>query len=140
VLEKLLSNALKFTPAGGRIDVTARRADEQFVTISVDDTGIGIAPGDQALIFDRFRQGGNVLTDRPQGTGLGLPICKEIVGNFGGKIWVESARGKGSSFRFTVPIATITESYARVSANAAEIEQILTGIDDDSVEPIRSDS
>jgi PAS domain S-box-containing protein len=113
VLDKLIDNAIKFTEHGGSIDLCAKHDSERFVTISVNDTGIGIAASDHEAVFDRFRQIGDVLTDRPQGTGLGLPICKEIVKNFGGKIWVESTPGQGSSFRFTVPIATMASNRSR---------------------------
>ncbi len=105
VLTNLVGNALKFTEAGGRIDIRAARHGDGKVIVQVADTGIGIAPEDQEKIFERFKQIGNVLTDRPQGTGLGLPICKEIVQYHGGKIWVESELGKGSTFSFTIPAA-----------------------------------
>jgi DNA-binding response OmpR family regulator len=103
VLNHLLSNAMKFTPHGGHITIEVERHDAEFVRVSVCDDGIGIAAEHQGIIFDRFKQIGNVLTDRPQGTGLGLPICKEIVEYIGGKLWVESELGKGSRFSFTVP-------------------------------------
>jgi signal transduction histidine kinase len=73
--------------------------------VSVRDTGIGIAEADRALIFDRFRQVGNILTDKPKGTGLGLPICKQIIESHGGEIGVESVLGEGSTFYFSLPIS-----------------------------------
>ena len=65
---------------------------------------MGIAPADQPKVFERFKQVGDTLTDKPKGTGLGLPICREIVEHHGGRIWVESALGKGSTFSFTLPL------------------------------------
>jgi signal transduction histidine kinase len=71
--------------------------------ISVIDKGIGIAEADQESIFEKFGQVRNGLKDKPKGTGLGLAICKEIVEHHGGRIWVESERGKGSNFTFALP-------------------------------------
>ena len=68
------------------------------------DTGLGIAPADQPKVFERFKQVGDTLTDKPKGTGLGLPICKEIVEHHGGQIWVDSELGKGSTFAFSLPV------------------------------------
>ncbi len=102
VVINLISNAVKFTDAG-TITCRARRAGQELV-VSVADTGMGIAPVDQPKVFERFKQVGDTLTDKPKGTGLGLPICKEIVEHHGGRIWVESEPGKGSTFSFTLPI------------------------------------
>ncbi|WP_225879025.1 sensor histidine kinase [Zeimonas arvi] len=102
VLVNLISNAVKFT-SQGEIRCAARRRDDGFVEFSVADTGLGIAPEDREAIFEKFRQVGDTLTDKPTGTGLGLPICREIVKDFGGEIWVESEVGKGSTFRFVLP-------------------------------------
>ncbi len=74
-----------------------------ILVVSVTDSGIGIAPADQPKVFEKFKQVGDTLTDKPKGTGLGLPICKEIVEYHGGRIWVESEPGKGSTFSFTLP-------------------------------------
>ena len=87
--------------------------------VSVIDSGIGIAPADQPKVFEKFKQVGDTLTDKPKGTGLGLPICKEIVEYHGGHIWVESKPGQGSTFSFTLPIAEATaaaEMDCRASA------------------------
>ncbi|MGE4297716.1 MAG: ATP-binding protein [Desulfovibrionaceae bacterium] len=101
VLVNLLSNAVKFTPDGG---VTIQAGVVGLgVEISVADTGIGMAPKDQEHIFDRFRQVGDTLTEKPKGTGLGLAICKQIVEIHGGRIWVESNPGTGSVFYFYLP-------------------------------------
>lgn len=103
VVINLISNAVKFTEAGS-ITCAARRDGGELI-ISVTDSGIGIAPQDQPKVFEKFKQVGDTLTDKPKGTGLGLPICKEIVEYHGGRIWVESEPGKGSTFSFTLPIA-----------------------------------
>jgi signal transduction histidine kinase len=103
ILLNLLSNAVKFTPEGGRIGINARQADGA-VEISVSDTGIGIAPEDQATIFEEFRQVGSDYAHKKEGTGLGLTLAKKFVELHGGKIWVESEVGKGSTFIFTLPM------------------------------------
>ncbi|MBM2806461.1 MAG: His Kinase (phosphoacceptor) domain protein, partial [Deltaproteobacteria bacterium] len=102
ILLNLLSNAVKFTPEGGRIGIEARQADGS-VEISVTDTGIGIAAEDQPKIFDEFRQVGGDYAHKSEGTGLGLTLAKKFVELHGGKIWVESEVGKGSTFTFTLP-------------------------------------
>jgi signal transduction histidine kinase len=102
VLLNLLSNALKFTPEGGRVNVQAVPRDA-FVEVSVSDTGVGIAPGDQEAIFEEFRQVGTAAR-KVEGTGLGLALSRKFVELHGGKIWVESQLGTGSTFTFTLPI------------------------------------
>jgi signal transduction histidine kinase len=102
ILLNLLSNAVKFTPDNGRIDVTARR-EENDIAVAVHDTGIGIAAGDQAAVFEEFRQVGRDYTSKHEGTGLGLALTKKFVELHGGRIWVESEPGKGSTFTFTIP-------------------------------------
>jgi signal transduction histidine kinase len=104
VVINLISNAVKFTEKGS-VTCRAEQKDGEIV-ISVSDTGVGIAPEDQADVFDKFKQVGDTLTDKPKGTGLGLTICKEIVEHHGGRIWVESEVGKGSTFSFALPVAT----------------------------------
>jgi len=103
VLLNLLSNAVKFTPEGGQIRVKASSGDSSAI-ISVADTGIGIAPGDQETIFEEFRQVGSDYTRKREGTGLGLSLTKKFVEMHGGKLWVESELGKGATFTFTLPI------------------------------------
>jgi PAS domain S-box-containing protein len=102
VVINLISNAVKFTERGS-VTCRARRADDHLL-ISVTDTGVGIAPHDHARVFEQFVQVGDTLTEKPKGTGLGLPICKHIVEHHGGRIWVESELGKGSTFSFTLPL------------------------------------
>jgi signal transduction histidine kinase len=103
ILLNLLSNAVKFTPEGGRIGINAVQSNGA-VEISVADTGIGIAPEDQPRIFEEFRQVGGEYAHKKEGTGLGLTLAKKFVELHGGKIWVESEAGKGSTFIFTLPI------------------------------------
>lgn len=102
VVINLISNAVKFTEAGS-ITCSARQEGAE-VLVGVKDSGIGIALDDQPKVFEKFKQVGDTLTDKPKGTGLGLPICKEIVEYHGGRIWVESEPGRGSTFSFTLPI------------------------------------
>jgi len=102
ILLNLLSNAVKFTSEGGRIEIKAIPVDGS-VEISVSDTGIGITSEDQATIFEEFRQVGTADAQKHEGTGLGLTLAKKFVELHGGKIWVESEVGKGSTFTFTLP-------------------------------------
>jgi signal transduction histidine kinase len=102
VLLNVLSNALKFTPEGGRIDVGARLRDE-MAEVSVSDTGIGIAPADQEAVFEEFRQVG-AAEKKAEGTGLGLALSRKFIELHGGKIWVQSELGRGSTFTFTLPV------------------------------------
>ena len=102
ILLNLLSNAVKFTPEGGHIGIEARQTNGA-VQISVSDTGIGISPEDQAKIFEEFRQVGTDYAHKTEGTGLSLTLAKKFVELHGGKIWVESVVGKGSTFSFTLP-------------------------------------
>lgn len=104
VILNLLSNAAKFTEQGS-ITVTTEVRDEDIV-VAVIDTGIGIPPHIQSIIFDRFRQGDPAAARKYGGTGLGLNISRQLVTMQGGRIWVESKMGEGSTFRFTVPRAT----------------------------------
>jgi signal transduction histidine kinase len=102
VLLNLLSNALKFTPEGGRVDVRVEARDG-MVEISVTDTGVGIAAEDQAAVFEEFRQVG-ASAKRVEGTGLGLALSRKFVELHRGRIWVTSQLGRGSTFTFTIPI------------------------------------
>jgi signal transduction histidine kinase len=102
VLVNLLSNAIKFTPEGGRIEVGAKPVDG-FIEVSVSDTGVGIAAEDQEAVFEEFRQVGTA-DKKVEGTGLGLALSRKFVELHGGKIWVKSQVGAGSTFMFTVPV------------------------------------
>ena len=98
----VLSNAIKFTPEGGRIEVRAVPVDGS-VEVSVSDTGVGIAPEDQEAVFEEFRQVGTSAA-KQEGTGLGLALCRKFVELHGGRIWVTSQVGVGSTFTFTIPV------------------------------------
>jgi signal transduction histidine kinase len=102
VLLNLLGNAIKFTEDGGVI-VAATVSNETFL-ISVSDTGPGLSEGDKKSIFEEFHQADGSSTREKGGTGLGLSISKKIVEMHGGRIWVDSILGKGSTFRFTLPV------------------------------------
>jgi signal transduction histidine kinase len=102
VLLNLLGNAIKFTD-NGEIIIKARAQDGSF-TIAVSDSGPGIDTADQDRIFEEFQQADNSSTKRKAGTGLGLSIAKRLIEMHGGRIWLESMRGKGSTFFFSLPI------------------------------------
>jgi PAS domain S-box-containing protein len=122
VVINLLSNAVKFTRSGS-VTCRARLMTDEIV-ISVIDTGIGIAPEDRSKVFERFKQVGDILTEKPQGTGLGLPICKQIVEHHRGRIWVESELGKGSNFSFSIPLDRHLKPLTEYTNLAALIEQL----------------
>jgi Na+/proline symporter/signal transduction histidine kinase len=106
VMLNLLSNAVKFCPAQtGRVEV---RLEEEAGCVRVDvrDNGVGISREHQAVIFEKFRQVGDTLTQKPAGTGLGLAICRQIVSRLGGRLWLESEPGRGSVFSFSLPLAS----------------------------------
>ncbi|WP_374480396.1 ATP-binding protein [Zoogloea sp.] len=102
VLINLLSNAVKFTETG-EVELRARRGDGQQLLFSVRDTGIGISPAAQEQIFDAFSQEDTSITRKFGGTGLGLSICSRLIELMGGRIWVDSTPGQGSTFHFTLP-------------------------------------
>jgi two-component system phosphate regulon sensor histidine kinase PhoR len=110
VVGNLVDNGLKYTPEGGRVCVTAVPG-EQGVTFTVADTGPGITPADQARIFERFYRVDKARSRETEGTGLGLAIVKHIVEVHGGRVWVESEPGRGSTFGFTIPLQT-QEAFA----------------------------
>ena len=129
VVINLISNAVKFTDAGTITCRAARRAGSDEIVVSVVDTGMGIAAADQPKVFERFKQVGDTLTDKPKGTGLGLPICREIVEHHGGRVWVESELGKGSTFAFSLPIAAASH-VAGAPATPVELAALLRQLRD----------
>lgn len=102
VVINLISNAVKFTDQGS-VTLSATVGEGELI-VSVRDSGCGIKKEDQPLVFEKFKQVGDTLTDKPKGTGLGLPICREIVEHHGGRLWLESELGVGSTFLFTLPL------------------------------------
>ena len=106
VVSNLLANAIQFTPKGGSIEVGAKHLKDGGVKIWVKDNGVGISEEDMANLFEKYRQCNNLTVSGHKGTGLGLLICKMVVQAHGGKIWCESAEGKGSSFFFSLPATT----------------------------------
>ena len=102
IMLNLLSNAVKFTPDGGSVEVRVRAAHGDL-EVTVSDTGVGIAPDDQQRIFDSFQQGGRTAR-KTEGTGLGLTLTKRIVELHGGRLWVKSELGHGSTFGFSIPL------------------------------------
>jgi signal transduction histidine kinase len=103
VLNNLLSNAIKFTPAGGEIEVGAVHENATEAKVWVKDNGVGIPTGETGSLFELYQQTSSGKGSDQKGTGLGLVICKMIVETHGGKIWVESEEGKGTTFFFSLP-------------------------------------
>lgn len=119
VVNNLISNSIKFTEKG-YIKLRAFRKDGN-IQIELEDTGIGISKENLLKIFENFSQEGDVLTNKPKGAGLGLPICKKIIEHYGGKIWVKSELNKGSVFAFILPIS---EAEKRNQKEVAEMSAI----------------
>ena len=150
VVINLLSNAVKFTDKG-KVTIEAYQ-DKNQIIVEVQDTGIGIDEADKHKIFERFRQAGDTLTDKPQGTGLGLPICREIIEYHGGIIWMKSEPNVGSTFFFSIPvlgegsdkqpielnriIKTLKKQIKHSSLSEVERTPMILVVDDDT--PIRS--
>lgn len=105
VVTNIFSNAAKFTPRGGAINVAVRKESVPVaqIVVEISDTGPGIPAGDVELIFEKFQRSGDHLTSMIEGTGLGLAIARQVVEYHGGRIWVTSTYGKGSTFTFTLP-------------------------------------
>jgi signal transduction histidine kinase/CheY-like chemotaxis protein len=134
ILYNLLSNALKFTPGGGNITLNVTR-DDRLAHISVTDTGIGICPEDQKVVFDEFRQVGKTTRGVTEGTGLGLAITKRLVERQSGTIALSSELGKGSKFTFTLPLsqeATDTQPTSPTGAVAGRKRPLVLVVDDET--------
>jgi signal transduction histidine kinase len=108
ILQNLLSNAIKFTPEGGRVSLKATQEGSRVV-LTVSDTGVGIAPEEQNLVFEKFRQSGNPLTREHAGTGLGLSIVRELAKLLGGEVSLQSDLGRGSTFTVHLPLELSAE-------------------------------
>lgn len=121
VVINLVSNAVKFTDSG-KVEIEAYQDKDQII-VEVKDTGIGIAEEDHYKVFEKFRQAGDTLTDKPKGTGLGLPICREIVEHHGGIIWMTSEPNVGSTFYFSLPVLSQTAEPKPV-----QLDRILTSL------------
>ena len=118
VMLNLVSNAIKFcNPEAGHVEVRLS-SENNCMRVDVRDNGRGIHPDEIGAVFEKFRQVGDTLTEKPQGTGLGLPICREIISHFGGELWVESEPGKGATFSFTLPVKT--QEFEQISGNGVE--------------------
>ncbi len=109
-LVNLIDNAIKFTTEGGTIEIGARETSDKELQVFVRDSGVGVPPESTQIIFERFKQLGNTLTDKPDGTGLGLYIAKNLVEKLGGKIWVESRMGSGATFFILLRLTEKEES------------------------------
>jgi Na+/proline symporter/nitrogen-specific signal transduction histidine kinase len=104
VMLNLLSNAAKFCEHDDKRVVISLRRQGDFLRVDVTDNGVGISEAEQQVIFEKFRQAGDALTQKPKGSGLGLAISRQIIGHFGGRLWVSSRLGEGSTFSFTLPV------------------------------------
>jgi signal transduction histidine kinase/ActR/RegA family two-component response regulator len=129
VVLNLLSNAVKFTPDGGAVTVRASKAGDEIVVL-VTDTGIGIADADRERIFESFQQGTRTPS-REEGTGLGLTLCRRIVELHGGRIWVESEVGVGSTFGFALPAAAAAPAPVNVGPRTSGGRPMVVLVEDD---------
>jgi signal transduction histidine kinase len=116
VLMNLIGNAVKFTPPDGKVTVAIEKNGNGWVQVSVADTGPGILPEEAKKIFAKFYQIAQLSKQKTKGTGLGLAISKSLVEMHGGKIWVESHVGRGSTFSFTVPAEPPVQTEASASS------------------------
>ena len=126
ILTNLIANASTYTPAGGRIVVTARRVGD-FARIEIRDTGVGLSTDQQAQLFTRFFRAHHGGPDRTGGTGLGLVIARSLVELHGGQIDVSSVPGQGSTFSFTLPVALVAHTTGSTEDPAARAQRETEG-------------
>ena len=128
IIDNLLENAIKFTPEKGKINIKAEVSSEspEFVRISVSDTGCGISPEEHGKIFNYLYQVENNNEQNHRGLGIGLYICGELVASHGGRIWVESQLGSGSTFLFTIPIFSLESQIAAIFNTTHELTDFIT--------------
>lgn len=136
ILANLLSNAVKFTPEGGKVVLKVGQEGKNHI-MTVSDTGVGIAPEEQELVFEKFRQAGNTLTREHDGTGLGLSIVRELTKLLGGEVSLQSELGKGSTFTVVIPIELSTEPRLEVdlyygSVDFSKARRVEPQLEDDS--------
>lgn len=136
ILANLLSNAVKFTPEGGKVVLKVEQEGKNHI-MTVSDTGVGIAPEEQELVFEKFRQAGNTLTREHDGTGLGLSIVRELTKLLGGEVSLQSELGKGSTFTVVIPIELSTEPRLEVdlyygSVDFSKARRVEPQLEDDS--------
>ena len=117
VIINLVSNAVKFCDNSSGLVRFRAWHEDGWVRVDVADNGVGIESENLDRIFERFQQAGNTLTDKPHGTGLGLPISRQILNRFGGHLWVMSEFGKGATFSFQLPIASAIAARPGVAAS-----------------------
>jgi len=121
ILSNLLSNAIKFTPEGGRVSIKAQ-AEPLHLILTVTDTGVGIAPDEKELVFEKFRQSGNPLTREHAGTGLGLSIVRELAKLLGGDVTLESELGQGSTFTVKLPLQLSKEPKLELDLADSQVD------------------
>jgi signal transduction histidine kinase len=109
-VHKLLDNAMKFTPAGGSVRLGAHRPQPSRIRVTIDDSGFGVPKPQRRTVFDKFQQRAHGLTDKPEGTGLGLPLCKLLVECMGGTIWCEESDLGGARFCFELPATELVSA------------------------------
>ncbi len=137
VLRNLTNNALKFTPENGKIEITTEKQGKN-VLFTVKDSGIGISPENQSRIFEPFFQEEQTMYRQYGGTGLGLAICRGIVEAQGGRIWLESRKGLGTTFYFTFPIIPVTEikPIKLLFSKKSDVEEKLESVFTEMLGPI----
>jgi signal transduction histidine kinase len=126
VLRNLIANALKFTPCGGQVTVSAAQQGSKFIEVSVSDTGVGISAADQAKLLEAGVHHTTIGTSGEIGTGLGLIICQEMIKKLQGRIWIESELGQGTIVRFTIQAApdalSVLDGFSQPDGQRQDVE------------------